>query len=95
MKADVKKHHCLIWGQTTDLIVDWVKLLYYRKMKAISIGAKLLPVTTLQRKQYGVVLQNESTRRVYRNFGAFLSAGLNHRFGNKKNKVFSLFWKQI
>ena len=84
-----------LWVLVTDLIVDWIKFLYYRKMKPISIGAKLLPVTTLQRKQYGVVLRNESTRRVYHNFGAFLSAGLNHCFGNKKNKVFSLFWKKI
>ena len=65
------------------------------KKEANSIGTKLLPVTTLQRKQYGVVLRNESTRRVYHNFGAFLSAGLNHCFGHKKNKVFSLFWKKI
>ena len=64
-------------------------------MKPISIGAKLLPVTTLQWKQYGVVLRNDSTRRVYHNFGAFPSAGLNHCFGNKRNKIFSLFWKKI
>ena len=59
-------------------------------MKPISIGAKLLRVTTLQQKQYGVVLRNESTRRVYRNFRAFPSAGLNRCFGNKKKKIFSL-----
>ena len=51
---------------STDLIVDWIKLLYYRKMKPISIGAKLPPVTTLQQK-YGVVLQNELARRVSTN----------------------------
>ena len=64
--------------------------------KANSIGAKLLPVTTLQRKQYGVVLRNESTRRVYHNFGAFLSAGLNHCFGNKKEQsIFSLLEENL
>ena len=42
-------------------------------------------------KQYGVVLRNEWTRRVYRNFGAFPSAGLNRCFGNQKKKIFSLF----
>ena len=49
----------------------------------------------MQRKQYGVVLRNELTGRVYRNFGAFPSAGLNHCFGNKKNKIFSLFCQSI
>ena len=32
----------------TDLVVDWIKLLYYRKNESISMGAKLLPVTTFQ-----------------------------------------------
>ena len=79
----------------TDLILDWIKLLYYRKMKPISIGAKLLLVTTLQRKQYAVVLRIESTRRVYRNFGAFPSARLNYCFGNKKKKIFSLLEENL
>ena len=48
---------------TTDLIVDWIKLLYYTKMKPILIGTELLLVTTLQRKQYGVIMRNESTRK--------------------------------
>ena len=79
----------------TDLIVDWIKLLYYRKMKPISNGAKLLPVTTLQRKQYGVVLRNESTRRVYRSFGAFPSAGLNRALVIKRTKYFLSFGRKF
>ena len=63
-------------------------------MKPISIGAKLLLVYH-QQKQYGVLSQNELTRRVYRNFGTFPSARVNRCFGNKKNKIFSLFWKEI
>ena len=42
-------------------------------------------------KQYGVVLRNELTRRVYRNFGAFPSAGLNRCFGSQKKKYFLYF----
>ena len=49
----------------------------------------------MQPKQYGVVLRNESTRQVYRNFGAFPSAGLNRCFGNQKKKIFSLFCQSI
>ena len=49
----------------------------------------------MQPKQYGVVLRNESTRRVYRNFGAFPSAGLNRCFDNQKKKIFSLFCQSI
>ena len=66
-------------------------LYYYRKLKPILTGAKLLLVTTFRRKQYGVVLQNDSTMRVYRNFEAFPSGGLNRCFGNKKSKIFSSF----
>ena len=46
-------------------------------------------------KQYGVVLRNELTRRVYRNFGAFPIAGLNRCLGNQKKKIFSLFCQSI
>ena len=36
-----------------------------------------------------------SRRRVYRNFGAFPSAGLNRCFSNQKKKIFSLFCQSI
>ena len=44
----------------TDLIVDWIEFLYYRKMfrKKFKKCYKKIPVTSLQQKQYGVVLQN-------------------------------------
>ena len=71
------------WVTVTHLIIDWIKLLYYTKMKPILIGTELLPVTTLQRKQHGVIMQNESTRKVYRDFGPFPRARLNRCFVNK------------
>ena len=73
----------------------WIEILYYRKMKPILIGAKLLLVTTLRQKQYVVVLQNDSMKRVYHTLGAFPSAGLNRCFDSKQSKIFSLFWSDI
>ena len=67
----------------TGLIVGCIKCLHYRKVKPLSTGARLLPVATLRRKQYG--------EEGCRNFEAFPSAELNRCFGYKKNIIFSLF----
>ncbi len=64
-------------------------------MKPKSIGAILLPVTTLQRKQYRVEWRNESAWLIIRNFEAFPSGGLNRSACNKKNRIFSYFWRYI
>ena len=54
----------------------------------MATGCKFLSLTDS-------VLRNELTRRVYRKFGAFLSAGLNRCFSNQKKKIFSLFCPTI
>ena len=71
---------------TTDLILDWIKLLYYRKP-----AQNYIP--PCGKKQYGVILRNESTttRRVYRKFEAFPSAELNRCFEYKRTKYFPFF----
>ena len=75
--------------------MDWIKLLYSRKLKPISTRQNYTSGYNLAAKTIWSCFTNESKRWVYCNFEAFSNAGLNRCFRNKKNIIFSPFWKGV